>query len=75
MKRSKLMKGLALSSLLFVMAACSNGEEEPAETETDTESGDDTAQDDTNIYSYEDFPQIVSNEAEPSGTGTLNERD
>lgn len=41
MKRSKLMKGLALSSLLFVMAACANGEgeEESAEAETNTEAG------------------------------------
>ncbi|CAD2081917.1 hypothetical protein GCM10007275_01010 [Jeotgalicoccus coquinae] len=74
MKRSKLMKGLALSSLLFVMAACANGEgeEESAEAETNKEGGEETAADDSNVYNYEDFPQTVSNEAEPSGTGTLN---
>lgn len=74
MKRFKLMKGLALSSLLFVMAACANGEgeEESEEAETNKEGGEETAADDSNVYNYEDFPQTVSNEAEPSGTGTLN---
>ena len=74
MKRSKLMKGLALSSMLFVIAACGNGEaeEESKAAETDAENGEETATDDSNVYSYEDFPQTVSNEAEPSGTGTLN---
>lgn len=72
MKRSKFMRGLALFSLLFLMAACSSSDEENREAENDKVNRDDKAAADSDVYSYEDFPHKVSNEAEPSGTGTLN---
>lgn len=73
--------------LIFVLAlaACGNGDsseegssEEGSDGETeegsgdggDAESGDDAA-DGGEVYNYEDFPQIVSNDAEPTGEGEL----
>ena len=70
--------------LIFVLAlaACGNGDssedessEEGSDAETeeggDSESGDDTAADGGEVYSYEDFPQVVSNDADPTGEGEL----
>lgn len=67
MRRFSLIKGLALTSLVFVMAACGND----GAANEDTESAENNDSKETNIYSHEDFPEVVSNEAEPSGTGTL----
>lgn len=67
--------------LIFVLAlaACGNGgsDEESAEEDTDAteegaEEGEDTAADGSEVYNYEDFPQVTSNDADPTGEGTLN---
>src|SRR5699024_793375 len=71
---------------VLALAACGNGDSSEdgstedgsdAETEEGTEDGGDAgsgegeAADGGEVYSYEDFPQAVSNDADPTGEGEL----
>ena len=71
---------------VLALAACGNGDssedgstedgsdaetEEGTEDGGDAESGEDEAADGGEVYSYEDFPQAVSNDADPTGEGEL----
>ena len=71
---------------VLALAACGNGgssedgstedgsdaeTEEGTEDGGDAESGEDEAADGGEVYSYEDFPQAVSNDADPTGEGEL----
>lgn len=48
------------------------GAEEGTEEGEDGESADEGSADGSQVYNYEDFPQVVSNDSEPTGEGTLN---
>lgn len=70
------MKDIRQYFLLFLMSAgvllltACGGELSEEGTNEDTE-GTENGESDTELFDYEDFPQTVSNDGEPSGEGTL----
>lgn len=63
---------LFLSMLMFVLALAACGGDGGSSEETEEDEGGDESAEGDEVYDYEDFPQEVSNDGEPTGEGTMN---